>query len=131
MTGEITDKGTELEILIFLLSLMAMSGLLSIISNGMVILAHLKSRKGIFERSIVSLACVDILTGFIGTPLVCCIYYYQCKLLLGHLQLDYINYLDACPGCLNSFFLSKTNINHIDLSNYQWILPNFFKVRKF
>ena len=79
------EKETEKEVLIVLLSLMALSGLLAILSNGMVIYFALKSRKRIFERSIVSLAWVDVLTGCIGTPLVCCIYYYQCKsiLLLG------------------------------------------------
>ena len=75
----IASGESEQEILIFLLTLMALSGLLAIISNGMVILADVKSRKQIFERPIVSLAWVDVLTGCIGTPLVCCIYYYQCK----------------------------------------------------
>jgi hypothetical protein len=70
---------TEKEILISLLFLMVLSGMLAIISNGMVILAHLKSRKRIFERPIVSLAWVDVLTGCVGTPLVCCIYYNKCK----------------------------------------------------
>jgi hypothetical protein len=70
---------TEPLLLIFLLSVMFLSGVLAIFSNGMVILAHFKNRKGIFERSIVSLACVDVLTGMIGTPIVCAIYYFQCK----------------------------------------------------
>ena len=73
------EEGTNLTFLIFLLSLMYLSGVLSIISNGMVILAHFKNRQGIFERSIVSIASVDVLTGLVGTPIVCCIYYFQCK----------------------------------------------------
>ena len=46
----IASKESEQEILIFLLSLMALSGLLAIISNGMVILADVKSRNS---------SCVD------------------------------------------------------------------------
>ena len=84
VTGNVTyyTNGTKENrtILVFLLSLMALSGMLAIISNVMVILTDLKSRKQIFERPLVSLAWVDVLTGCIGTPLVCCIYYFQCKL---------------------------------------------------
>ena len=77
------EEGTNLTFLIFLLCVMFLSGVLAIFSNGMVILAHFKYRQGIFERSIVSLAWVDLLTGMIGTPIVCCIYYFQCKEGLG------------------------------------------------
>ena len=73
------EEGTNLPFLIFLLSVMFLSGVLAIFFNGMVILAHFKNRKGMFERSIVSLASVDVLTGLVGTPIVCCIYYFPCK----------------------------------------------------
>ena len=63
---------------------MFFSGVLAIISDGMVILAHFKYRQGIFERSIVSLALVDVLTRLVGTPIVCCIYHFQCKEGLGY-----------------------------------------------
>ena len=45
MSGE---EGTNLPFLIFLLSSMFLSGVLAILSNGMVILAHFKNRTGIF-----------------------------------------------------------------------------------
>ena len=73
------EEETNLTFLIFLLLVLFISGVLAISSNGMVILAHFKHRQGIFERSIVSLAWVDLLTGMIGTPIVCAIYYFQCK----------------------------------------------------
>ena len=84
-TNELSDEErTNLPFLIFLLLVMFLSVLLGIFSNGMVILAHFKYRQGIFERSIVSLAWVDVLTGLVGTPIVCFIYYFQCKEGLGY-----------------------------------------------
>ena len=70
---------TDPALVTVLLSVMTLSGVLAIISNGLVILAHFKCRRGMFERSIVSLAWVDVLTGLLMTPIVFCIYYYQCK----------------------------------------------------
>jgi hypothetical protein len=73
-TYEMSDEeGTNLPFLIFLLSVIFLSGVLAIFFNGMVILAHFKNRTGIFERSIVSLTSIDVLTGLVGTHIVCCI----------------------------------------------------------
>merc|ERR1719312_498258 len=57
-----------------------------------------------FEKSILSLAFVDILTGIICTPSVCLTYYYK-----------YV-------GCENAMKLYLKSIY-----NYKWILPNFVK----
>ena len=66
-------------VLIPLLSVLSLSGILSILSNMVVILAHNKHRRGMFERPILSLACVDIATGVLSTPIVFSIYYFKCK----------------------------------------------------
>ena len=67
------------KVLIVLLSIMAFSGILAIVSNLLVVIAHYKQKQPIFERPLLNLAFHDILTGLLGTPIVCCIYYYQCN----------------------------------------------------
>ena len=62
--------------LYFLIAVMAVSGFLTIITNSVVISIGVNARK-IFEKSIMSLAFVDILTRIIYTPSVCLIYYYS------------------------------------------------------
>ena len=64
-------------LLYFLLAVMAVSGFLTIITNSVVIYVGVNASKKMFERSILSLAFVDILTGIICTPSVCLTYYYS------------------------------------------------------
>ena len=64
-------------LLYFLLVVMSLSGFLTIISNSTVIYVSAKTSKKMFEKSILSLAFVDLLTGIICTPSVCLIYYYS------------------------------------------------------
>jgi hypothetical protein len=62
----------------FLLLIMVLSGLLTIISNSSVIYFHkskMQSRE--FKKPILSLACIDLVAGFICTPAICLIYYYS------------------------------------------------------
>ena len=63
--------------LYFLIAVMAVSGFLTIITNSVVISIGVNARNKIFEKSILSLAFVDILAGIIYTPSVCLIYYYS------------------------------------------------------
>eukprot|EP00092_Neocalanus_flemingeri_P033874 GFUD01036836.1.p1 GENE.GFUD01036836.1~~GFUD01036836.1.p1 ORF type:complete len:583 (-),score=130.25 GFUD01036836.1:172-1920(-) len=92
----------------FLLTVMSLSGFLTIISNSTVIYVGLKTSKKVFEKPILSLACVDILTGIICTPSVCLIYYYK-----------YV----GCEDDLKKYLKSVAPA----IYNYKWILPNFVK----
>ena len=64
-------------LLYFLIAVMAVSGFLTLITNSVVISISVNARKKIFEKSNLSLAFVDILTGIICTPSVCLTYYYS------------------------------------------------------
>ena len=78
-TELISNTSVSLMVLLPLLSLLTLCGILSILSNSLVIMANNKHSRRIFDRPILSLAWVDILTGVISTPIVCTIYYYKCK----------------------------------------------------
>ena len=70
----------------FLLLIMVLSGLLTIISNSSVIYFHkskMQSRE--CKKPILSLACIDLVAGFICTPSICLIYYYSKCQLTKHL----------------------------------------------
>ena len=56
---------------------MGLSGLLAILSNSVVLYVGLRVKRRMFERSILSLACVDLLTGVVCTPMVLLTYYYS------------------------------------------------------
>ena len=60
-----------------LLAVMAISGLLAVLSNSVVIYVGLWVKKDLFEPAILSLAFADLLTGLVCTPIVCVIYYYS------------------------------------------------------
>ena len=64
-------------LLYFLIAVMAVSGFLTLITNSVVISIGVNARKKIFEKSNLSLAFVDILTGIICTPSVYLIYHYS------------------------------------------------------
>ena len=73
-----TKNYTNRENLIyFLLAVMALSGFLTVIANITVIYVGFNTSKKIFEKSILSLAFVDLLTGVICTPSVSIIYYHS------------------------------------------------------
>ena len=63
-----------------LLVVMTISGVLAILSNTAVLYVTLRVQHNLFEPSILSLACVDLLYGLLCTPLVCLIYYHsECR----------------------------------------------------
>ena len=88
-------------LLYFLLAVMAVSGFLTIITNSMVIYVGVNANKKMFEKSILSLAFVDILTGIICTPSVCLTYYYS-RFTSSYTQMKYF---------LQSMLVAKTPCN--------------------
>ena len=74
----ITKDYKNHENLIFILiAVITLSGVLTIVSNSTVLYVGINTGTKVFEKSILSLAVVDLLTGMICTPLVSIIYYYS------------------------------------------------------
>ena len=77
-TWVITKEYRQREYLIyFLVVVMTLSGVLTILSNSAVIYVGFNTRNRVFEKSVLSLAFVDLLTGLVCTPWVSVIYYYS------------------------------------------------------
>ena len=79
--NENIEHDPDTELMIILICMLGLSGLLAIISNMLVIIANHKHRSNtkMFDRALISLAWLDVLTGLLGTPIICCIYYYHCE----------------------------------------------------
>ena len=72
-------------VLLVLLTIMLFGGILTILSNSLVLVFGL-TRKNLFPSEILSLAVTDFLTGVLGTPSVMAIYYFSEFIFLLHMN---------------------------------------------
>ena len=71
------DYKNHENLIYILIAVITLSGVLTIVSNSTVLYVGINTGTKVFEKSILSLAVVDLLTGMICTPLVSIIYYYS------------------------------------------------------
>merc|ERR1719430_527238 len=81
-------------------------------SNSVVLYVGLRAKKKLFEKSILSLAFVDLLTGVICTPFVLLTYYFK-----------YTREEAGCTDMLKEYFKEQGS----NYYKYKWILPNIVK----